>query len=666
MLWTIAIIPAFGAALFFALPASSRAVVGAVAAAVLALTVALAAVAAASGWTGSLAWSDTLRLGAALTPLSAAVAILVPAVALPVALYAASHEARDGLARLLGLMLVFVGAMELLVLADDFLTLLIGWELVGACSWALIGHRWYEAEPPSAALYAFVATRLGDVGLFVAAFATYAGAGSFAFSALSELTPAHLQLVAFGVLVSAAAKSGQIPFAPWLFRAMAGPTSVSALLHAATMVAAGAYLVARLQPWLSEASGFAGIAVGIGLATALAGGVVAVLQSHAKKLLAASTSAQYGLMFAAAGAGWPGLAILHLVAHAWFKALLFLSAGVAGERAGTFSLDRMGFGRALPWTAALSAVGALALAGVPPLGAAWSKEEVVAGILHANPLAGATAMLAGAISAAYAARFLMMAWYPSAEPQGGHAPGAGEIAGIALLATASIAVSFVWSPRAGEAAARLFAAGAAADALPPSNIAEKAVSLLLAGIGLVAGLQLARSRPGLGRGGIAFRSSEWLGLPSLIRAGVVRPFVRVSRLAALLDDRVLDGMPRAAAARVRAIAAGAATGDRHAFDRLPRSVAALVQALSRGASAADRRAIDRGVALVAAAAECIAAIGDRLGERVADGIPSGSGWLAGTSGRDLRLLQTGLSHHYYALFALGAAGAFILLLTAGS
>ena len=460
MLWSVALVPALAAPALL-LP-GSRAPLGAAACSVLLVPLALAGLAAASGWTGTYAWSGALTLTAALTSVSAVVAVLVPAIALPVLLYAASHEAHEGLPRLLALMLVFVGGMELLVIADDFLTLLIGWEIVGACSWALIGHRWGEIEPPRAGIYAFVTTRLGDLGLFIAAFAAFAGAGFFAFDALPALSPAHLQVVAFGVLVSAAAKSGQLPFSPWLFRAMAGPTSVSALLHAATMVAAGAYLLARLGTALSPAADFSAAAVGIGLATALAGGTVAVLQLHAKKLLAASTSAQFGLMFAVVGAGWPGLAALHLVTHAGMKALLFLSVGVAEERAGTFSLDRMSLGRALPWSAGLALVGAMALAGLPPLGAAWTKDEIVAGVLEANVPAGAFVMLAGALSAAYAARFQTLAWFPAAEPPEGHVPGAAAITGMALLALGTVAASILWLPGAEEVAARIAGGGAAA------------------------------------------------------------------------------------------------------------------------------------------------------------------------------------------------------------
>ncbi|MGY8822312.1 MAG: proton-conducting transporter transmembrane domain-containing protein, partial [Pseudomonadales bacterium] len=147
------------------------------------------------------------------------------------------------------------------------------------------------------------------------------------------------------ILLACAAKSAQLPFSPWLFAAMSGPTPVSALLHAATMVAAGVYLLIRLHQTLDAVAWFAPLAIGLGLATALAGGVVASLQGHAKKLLAASTSSHYGLMWLAVGAGYPGAALLHFVTHAFFKAGLFLAAGIAEHHVGSYSLGDMRLGR---------------------------------------------------------------------------------------------------------------------------------------------------------------------------------------------------------------------------------------------------------------------------------------------------------------------------------
>jgi NADH:ubiquinone oxidoreductase subunit 5 (subunit L)/multisubunit Na+/H+ antiporter MnhA subunit len=410
MLWLLALLPAATGALLLASGVQHRGTLALIAGLGLAATLALVPIAVVAGWTGRLQWSGTLALQAALTPLSALVAALVPAVALPVLVYAAYRERATGLVRLLGLLLLFCGAMELIVIADDLLTLLIGWEVVGACSWALIAHHWREAENPRSARYAFVMTRFGDTGLFLAAMSAYAGSGSFAYADLARLDAPHLAVVAFGVVLSAASKSGQIPFSPWLFRAMAGPVSVSALLHAATMVAAGAYLLARLQPWLAPVSGFGFAVMAIGSATALAGGVVALLQSDVKKVLAASTSAHFGLMFVAVGAGFPGVAVLHLVAHGFFKALLFLCAGVAIDQSGGHALSAMRLGRTLPVVAVMAAIGAASLAGLPPLGGAWTKDAIVTATAGAGLGWSGAVIVAGGLSAAYAVRWVWLAF----------------------------------------------------------------------------------------------------------------------------------------------------------------------------------------------------------------------------------------------------------------
>ena len=609
MLWLLALIPILAAPAVFLRTGERRAALGITAAGVLALTLALAVWATLGGWSGQLAWSGALRLQVGLTDFSAVVAILVPAVALPVVVYATAHEDSRGLKRLIALLLVFVGAVELLVIAADWITLLIGWELVGACSWALIGHRWRDADNSAAGRYAFVATRLGDLGLFLAAMAAFAGTGSFAFAELGQLDGPLLQLLVFGVLLSAAAKSGQVPFSPWLFRAMAGPTSVSALLHAATMVAAGAYLLIRLQPVLDNAAWFGPVTVGIGLITALAGGTVALLQPHAKKLLAASTSAQYGLMFVAVGAGYPGIALVHLVSHAAFKALLFLSAGIAGEQAGSFDLSRMRFGRTLPYAAVLSAAGALALAGVPPLGAAWTKEAVIAAAAHASPALAIAVVLAGGLSAAYAMRFQYSVFGPGDDAENSVWPSIRlETVMLALLAVACVVLSALWLPGVRGALAQGFG-----SELPAFKPWETISSLIAVAAGLYAGLLIARHYPALGSDGALAASADWLGLPVAIDRLLVQPTRRLAQYSAWFDDHVIDYT----------------------------------------------------VGRIAAAATVIARAGWQFLERLADGLPEGSArWIA-LSGEDSRRLQTGLSHHYFTLIAIGVV-VLTLILLAGS
>ncbi len=629
MLWTLPLFPILAGLTILAMGDSGRVRLGLAAGGAAAVTLALAVLAAAQGWHGAFAWGSGLELRLALAPLSAAVAITVAAITLAVLVFAAAHEDKRGLARLLGLMLVFCGAMELAITAGDLLSLLIGWEIMGFCSWALIGHHWRDGANPASGRYAFVTTRLGDLGLYLALMATWSGTGTLDYAALGQLEGAPLALAAFGVLAAAGAKAGQGPFAPWLFRAMDGPSSVSALLHAATMVAAGAYLLARLHSWFAPVPGWSAIVTALGLFTALAGGAVAVIQGQAKKLLAASTSAQLGLMFVAVGTGYPGIALVYLIAHAGFKASLFMAAGIAGKAGGSFRLDQMGFMRSLPGVAGLTALAALALAAIPPMGAAWSKEQIVAAATGQNLWLGIAVMVAGALSAAYAVRFWWLAYGP-----GEAAPGARphwlETAALGALALAGVALALLWLPPV-QALLPL--------RLPEGGALELAVSLALLALGLLAGLTLARRADAP-----QTRAADWLGLPALIDAGIVRPFERLAAGAAWLDDVALDAIPRGAAKAARYIARGGR--------RLP------------GLMQADLELFDAAVWRVAAATRALARLGGGPGETLSDGLPEGVARITGRSGADARRLQTGLSHHYYAIFAVGTALAILFLIFA--
>jgi len=567
-------------------------------------------------WSGQWGFGPAITLHARLAPASDVLVCLVPAVALPVVLFAAMHEARAGLTRLVALLLFFAGAMQLLVVADDLLTLLIGWELVGACSWALIAHDWRALENPRSATLALLVTRFGDLGLFLAAMTTFAATGSFAFEAIGTLHGWPLHLVAAGLLLAAAAKSAQLPFSFWLFRAMAGPSSVSALLHAATMVAAGAYLLVRLQPVLAGVGWVAPTVIGIGLATAVGGGLVAVFQPHVKRLLAASTSAHYGLMWVAVGAGYPLVALLHLVVHASFQALLFLSAGLAASAGGSALLADLGLGRRLPRLALLSLIGTLALAGVPPLAGAWSKELIGAAAEQWSPWLAAGVLLVGALSGCYAARWQWQVFGPSGGEGGElHArPGRGAMAAVTLLAVETLALSLLLAPPVRDwlAAGPDASAGSGlASALPSETLWMTRATLLALGVGLYAARWLVASRPRLGERDADGALADWLGLPTLVDTAVSRPLARLATAAARFDDAVLDAIP---------------TG---------------IARLGRWSVGVTARGI----------------------ERVMDGAAEGAAWLTDGAGRDLRHLETGLAHHYLFWIAAGAVGmaAFVLL-----
>ena len=486
MLWLLPLVPLAGAALVAAAGflrersagGPDAILVGGIGVLSLAGTLAIAGVLAVSAVPGaqgstSVAWP---WWGPIFTPrltfdaLSRMMAVLVPAIAAPVVLYAAASMRRDkALPRLVALLVAFTGAMQLLVLAGDMLTLIVGWELVGACSWALIAFEWHDAWRVRDARTAFLTTRAGDLGLYLAAAALFSATGSLGFDAIGTLHGATLSVVGAGILLAAAAKSAQLPFSPWLFAAMAGPTSASALLHSATMVAAGAYLLARLQPVLAPASWLGPAIIAVGMATSLAGGAVAALHSDLKKVLAASTSAQYGLMFVAIGAGFTAAASVHLVAHAAFKALLFLCAGVVFNVAGTLDLQSLrarSLGSSFPLLAVLFAVGTLALAALPPLGGAYSKEQVLTAAAKRSIWLGAGVIVAGFLSAFYAARLQLLAFGSPGRTSGSNpeipqsdgkvsgprrAISVMELAGIAVLAALSLLLGILWLPEIGRA-----------------------------------------------------------------------------------------------------------------------------------------------------------------------------------------------------------------------
>ncbi len=535
---------------------------------------------------------------------------------------------------MVGLLVAFVGAMELLVLAGDFLTLVTGWELVGLVSWGLIAHHW-RTDAPAAAAQAFLATRAGDLGLFAAAGAAFAATGTLGFDDLSGATGGWAHVIVAGVVIAAVAKSAQLPFSPWLFSAMAGPTPASALLHSATMVAAGAYLLARLQPFLDTVAWFSPVVIAVGLTTAVTGGIVAFLHADAKKLLAASTSAQYGLMFVAVGAGYPAVAIAHLVAHGLFKALLFVSAGVAIDASGTEQLVGMRLGRRLPLVAGLTAVGALGLAAVPPLGAAWTKEWVVAAATHTEPWLGLIVLVAGGLSVLYAARFALVAYgrpqtdVVARQPESPAAsvrrrPGA--VAALSTLALATVVLGIIRSGWGGE-----LLLDVTGGHLPSTTAWEQVAAIATIVLGVYAAVVADR------RGLLAAPATtpflhgvaDWMAIPVLTRRALVDPVLRLAGAAARFDDVVVDAGARAAATVGRRLSGVLATG--------------------------DDRVVDAGVRGTARAATWLSGMSDRVGEWTFDGAVEGLARLTGAAGRDGRRLQSGQTQHYYVGLVAGLA-----------
>ena len=321
----------------------------------------------------------------------------------------------------------FSASMLLLVISQSTLQLLLSWELVGVSSFVLIGHWWEEQANSNAALKAFLTNRVGDVGLIIGVIILFFGAGTFGIIdtnlAALDGTMSHGVLLAASLCLMAAvsSKSGQFPLHTWLPDAMAGPTPVSALIHAATMVVAGVFMIARLYPVFYE-----GLSIGtsglnymafIGGFTALMGACLAFVQKDIKKVLAYSTISQLGYMVAALGVGAWTAAIFHLFTHAFFKACLFLGAGSVSHAAHhTFDMTKMGgLKKYMPTTFWTFAISSLALAGIPPLAGFWSKDEILAGASQGQEQAYTLILVFGAISAlltaAYMTRVIWMTFF---------------------------------------------------------------------------------------------------------------------------------------------------------------------------------------------------------------------------------------------------------------
>ena len=351
---------------------------------------------------------------------------------------------------------LFAAAMLTLVLADNLLFLYIAWELVGLCSYLLIGF-YYERRPAAeAAKKAFVTTRIGDVGMLIGILLLFRATGTFDISTLIHL--AETGGIAAGTLTAgmllifagAAGKSAQFPFHVWLPDAMEGPTPVSALIHAATMVVAGVYLVARLFPAFEAAPAVMAVVAAVGLVTVLLGATLALVMTDLKRVLAYSTISHLGFMMLALGSFGLGAAIFHLFVHAFSKAMLFLSAGSVSHGANELDIRKLGgLRRRMPATALCFTVGALALAGLPPLSGFFSKDELLAAVLEGRGGVFLALTLLGAfLSALYMSRVTLLTFFGPLKREHEHAHESPllMIGPMLILAVLAVVVGFLALP----------------------------------------------------------------------------------------------------------------------------------------------------------------------------------------------------------------------------
>ncbi|HUP00011.1 MAG TPA: NADH-quinone oxidoreductase subunit L [Gemmatimonadota bacterium] len=534
-------------------------------------------------------------VGFLVDPLSATLMLVVTGVGFLIHVYSAGYmHAEDdaGFARYFAYLNLFTFAMLLLVMADNFLLLFVGWEGVGLCSYLLIGFWFKERENAEAGKKAFIVNRIGDFGFLLGIFLIFGTFGSVAFA---DVLPEAADTLAPGgdlaywicllLFVGAVGKSAQIPLYVWLPDAMAGPTPVSALIHAATMVTAGVYMIARAHALYLMAPAILAVVAGIGALTALYAATIGLAQTDIKKVLAYSTISQLGYMFLGVGVGAFTAGIFHLVTHSFFKALLFLGAGsVIHALHGEQDMRRMGGLKAdLPVTYWTILLATLAIAGIPPLAGFFSKDEILWRVWEAgHPALWVIGFATAGLTALYMFRLFFLTFHggfrgPTEARAHVHESPPSMAIPLVVLGALSVFGGWIGLPHAlggplggipnafeewlapvFHAAAEIHgaapggggtAADGAAHGAPAIEYALMAASVAVALLGILLAWSLYVRNPALP----AVLSARSRGLHRLVRdkyyvdeiyaALVVRPFDALSRFAwRAVDDGLIDGL----------------------------------------------------------------------------------------------------------------------------
>jgi NADH-quinone oxidoreductase subunit L len=529
-------------------------------------------------WTWVTAGNLNVSLSFLVDPLSTIMLLVVTGVGFVIHLYSIGYMHGDpGYTRFFTYMNLFMVSMLLLVMGDNYLVMFVGWEGVGLCSYLLIGF-WYEKQSASdAGKKAFIVNRIGDAGFLLGMFLIWSLTGSLSYAEVFQAQLAAPAATAIGLLlfIGAMGKSAQIPLYVWLPDAMEGPTPVSALIHAATMVTAGVYMVARTNALFALSPLAMGVVATIGTLTLLMAGSIAIVQNDIKRVLAYSTVSQLGYMFLAAGVGAYTAAIFHLVTHAFFKALLFLGSGsVIHALHGEQDIRRMGGLRAaLPVTNWTFTVGALAIAGIFPFAGFFSKDAILFAAMT-SPHGGLLYWLAGAagafMTAFYMFRLIFKTFHGKCalpiekQAQIHEAPGTMRVP-LQALALLSIVGGWVGIPLIqgadvfGDFLAPVFPHAADGHHEALLEVAMMLVSLAIAFLGIF----LAYSFYVRGQGVGASYAQRWPGLYQLLAnkyyvdeiydAFIVQPIKRASQwMWRSFEDGVIDAAVNGAGAAVQA------------------------------------------------------------------------------------------------------------------
>ena len=495
--------------------------------------------------------------------LTAVMLLVVTGVGSLIHIYAIGYMAHEGgYYRFFAYLNLFMFFMLTLVLAANYLVLFVGWEGVGLCSYLLIGFYFDKKFATDAGNKAFIVNRIGDFGFSLAMFLIFRQFGSFDFARVFAQAPGApvglLTLIGILLMVGACGKSAQIPLYVWLPDAMAGPTPVSALIHAATMVTAGVYMTARSWVIYTHAPIAMDVIAYIGIATAFVAATIGLAQNDIKKVFAYSTVSQLGYMFVGVGCGAFSAGIYHLMTHAFFKALLFLGAGaVIHSLAGEQDMRRMGGLRSkIPWTCAVMACASLAIAGFPGTSGFWSKDAILLAAAHRAPWIYWVGVFTAGMTAFYVSRAFFMTFFGRYRGGQEHPHESPPVMLVPLVILAALSLGGTYVFKVPDFLRTVFPAVEAAEEVGPMAVASAAGLL---GIGLAALMYV--FKPGLpdavvsGARGLYTLVYNKYFVDEIYDAAVVRPLVNGSRVVLWkgVDAGLIDGIVNGIGARAKGI-----------------------------------------------------------------------------------------------------------------
>ncbi|MEU8381246.1 NADH-quinone oxidoreductase subunit L [Streptosporangium sp. NPDC048865] len=511
--------------------------------------------------------SVPITVGLLVDGLAASIAVLVAVVALAVQIYSVGYMRDDRrYPSYSSFISLFTSAMLLVVYAADLMVLYVGWEIMGLCSYLLVGHWWEDRANSRAAIKAFLVTRIGDVGFLFGIFVLGTAAGSFriadVIAGVPEMSSGTLIAATMLLLAGVAGKSAQVPLHVWLPDAMAGPTPISALIHAATMVAAGIFVVARLYPVFLGARPTLDVLAVLAAVGMLGAALAALAQDDLKRVLAYSTISQLAYMAGALAAGSRSAATFHLITHGAFKALLFLCAGAVIHAVGSNLMSTMGgLRKELPVTFAAMTIGFAALMGLPPASGFFSKDEVLVAIEHSlssGSLTSAAALLlygcalaTVAVTGAYATRAWLRTFFgqraprPEAGSGAGSAPGAPHaVHGTAHTAVHEAPATMRWPILVLAVPALLLGFARAGDVHWDAAALSLAVALLGAGAVYAVWRSDPLTDPARLLGPFRNPCEQAFHVDSVYTRLFVRPVLLLADLVVRTDGRVVDGAVR--------------------------------------------------------------------------------------------------------------------------